>query len=477
MHDRAQLPAYLALADSLQTQIETDVFRVGDRLPSVRSLCKDHRLSLETVLHTLRVLESRGLIAARPRSGFYVNFRNQLPEPSPQPLHLEESAVEVSKLRYQAFSLGNSKDVVPLGIAVPSPEILPAARLARMIAAKARTGASEVVGYTDPAGHAKMRKQLARRAGEWGCLLTPDDFIVTNGTAEALSLALQATCSPGSAVLVESPTWYGILEIIKSRGLRVVELPTDSRTGVSPDDVEKAIRSLPNIGACLLVTNYTNPLGCELPPEKKQKLVSILAKHKIPLIEDDIYGDLCPPAAPRPITAKSFDKQGLVLLCSSISKTLAPGLRVGWISPGRFRDSILQLKTNQTLSCPTITQMAVAEFLEHGAYDAHLRRIGSFFSEQLQRFSAAVVRYFPQNIRVSRPQGGFVLWIEFDQRLNATELAARAMNLHRISVAPGCIFSASGKNFRNYLRISCGHPWSARIDDALKTLGCLASSK
>jgi len=476
MHETARLPAYLALANALETQIRTDVFRVGDRLPSVRSLCNDCRLSVETVLHTLRVLEDRGLIQARPRSGFYVRFRNQLPEPSPRPLRLEESTIEVSELRYQAFSMGNSKEVVPLGLANPSPEILPTAKLARMIAAKARSAASEVVGYTDPAGHPKMRKQLARRASDWGCLLTADDFVVTNGTSEALALALQATCRADSAVLVESPTYYGILEIIQSRGLRVVELPTDPRTGVSPDDIARAIRSFPNIGACLLVTNFSNPLGSELPPEKKKKLVSILAENKIPLIEDDIFGDLCLPGSRRPITAKSFDKEGLVLLCSSISKTLAPGLRVGWISPGQFRDRILRLKTNQTLTSPTITQMAVAEFLEHGAYDAHLRKIRDVLSEQRQRFSSAIVRYFPQNTRVSRPQGGFVLWIEFDPKLDTTKLAARAMNRHRISVAPGSIFSANGQNFRNCLRISCGYPWSAQIDEALKTIGRLAGS-
>ncbi len=238
--------------------------------------------------------------------------------------------------------------------------------------------------------------------------------------------------------------------------------------------LEQAIRSLPGIGACLLVTNYSNPLGCELPAEKKEKIVSILAKNNIPLIEDDIYGDLCAPDARRPVTAKSFDKEDRVLLCSSISKTLAPGLRVGWIVPGKFRERILQLKTNQTLTSPTITQMAVAEFLEYGAYDAHLRRIRGFFAEQLQRFSSAIRRYFPRNICVARPRGGFVLWIEFEHNVNTTELAARAMNQYRISVAPGCIFSANGKRFQNCLRISCGHPWSVQMEDALKTLGHLA---
>jgi DNA-binding transcriptional MocR family regulator len=430
---------------------------------------------METVLHTLRVLEDRGVVEARARSGFYVKFRNYLREPLPQPLRLEASPVEVSKLRYQAFSIGNSKDVIPLSVAVPAPEILPAAKLGRMISVLARTASAEVVAYAEPAGHPKLRQQLARRASDWGCFLKPEDFIVTNGTTEAIALALRTVCPPNSAVLVESPTYYGTLEIIENLGLRVVELPTDPRTGVSPDDVEHAIQSIPRIGACLLVTNYSNPLGCTMSVEKKKRLVSVLAKYQVPLIEDDIYGDLCPPGERRPVAAKAFDTEGLVLLCSSISKTLAPGLRVGWIAPGRFRDQILQLKTNQTLACPTITQLAIAEFLDHGSYDAHLRKIRKFFADQLPRFSGAISRYFPSEIRVSRPLGGFVLWIEFDSKLNTTELAARAINQHRIAIAPGCIFSANGKSFRNCMRISCGHPWSNRMEQAIRTLGTLSA--
>src|SRR3984893_4863882 len=475
MQSTDQVPAYLALANSLETQVLANVFRPGDRLPSVRTLCGDHRLSMETVLHTLRVLEDRGLVEARPRSGFYIKFRNQLPEPLPQPLRLESSPVEVSKLRYQAFSIGSAKDVIPLSTAVPSPEILPTAKLGRMISALTRSATAEIVGYAEPAGHHKLRKQLARRSSDWGCIMKPEDFIVTNGAAEAISLALRTVCPPNSAVLVESPTYYGILEMIENLGLRVVELPTDPRTGISPDDIEHAIQSIPTIGACLLVTSYSNPLGCTLSIEKKKRLVSILARHQIPLIEDDIYGDLCPPGIQRPVTAKAFDTDGLVLLCSSISKTLAPGLRVGWISPGRFRDRILQLKTNQTLACPTITQLAIAEFLEHGSYDAHLRKIRTFFANQLQLFSSAVSQHFPPAIRISRPQGGFVLWIEFDSKFDITALAAEALNQHRIAITPGCIFSANGKNFRNCMRISCGHPWSARIERAIKTVGYLAS--
>jgi DNA-binding transcriptional MocR family regulator len=429
---------------------------------------------METVLHTFRVLEDRGLIEPRPRSGFYLKFRNQLPEPRPQPLRLEASAVEVSKLRYQAFSIGNSKGIVPLSTAVPSPEILPTAKLARMISSIARSASAEVVGYAEPAGHQKLRKQLARRSSDWGCLMNPEDFVITNGAAEAITLALRTVCPPNSAVLVESPTYYGILEMIKNLGLRVVELPTDPQTGVSPDDIEHAIQSIPKIGACLLVTNFSNPLGCSMSVEKKKKLVSILNQYKIPLIEDDIYGDLCRPGERRPVATKAFDTDGNVLLCGSISKTLAPGLRVGWIAAGRFRDRVLQLKTNQTLACPTITQLAVAEFLEHGSYDAHLRKIRTFFAHQVQLFSSAISRHFPSATRISRPSGGFVLWIEFDSKLDTTALAALALNQHRIAVAPGCIFSANGKNFRNCMRLSCGYPWSTAMEQAVVILGRLA---
>jgi DNA-binding transcriptional MocR family regulator len=470
-------PHYLALANALEIQVRANVFRPGDRLPSVRSLCRDHRLSLETVLHSLRVLEDRGLVEARPRSGFYIKLRHRLPEPLTQPLRLEASPVEVSKLRYQAFSIGRSKEVIPLSVAVPSSEILPTAKLGRMISAIARSASAEVVNYAEPAGHHKLRQQLARRSSDWGCLMKPEDFIVTNGTAEAIALALRTVCPPNSAVLVESPTYYGILEMIENLGLRVVELPTDPQTGVSPDDIERSIQSVPRIGACLLVTNYSNPLGCTMSVEKKKNLVSILAKYQVPLIEDDIYGDLCPPGDRRPVTSKAFDTENLVLLCSSISKTLAPGLRVGWIAPGRFRDQVLQLKTNQTLACPTITQLAIAEFLEHGSYDAHLRKIRRFFSNQLQLFSSAIAQYFPSPIRVSRPQGGFVLWIEFEAKLDTTKLAARALNRHQIAIAPGCIFSANGRNFRNCMRISCGHPYSDRMEQAVRTLAALVKER
>jgi DNA-binding transcriptional MocR family regulator len=211
------------------------------------------------------------------------------------------------------------------------------------------------------------------------------------------------------------------------------------------------------------------PLG----PDRKQEIVELLARHSIALIEDDIYGDLCRPGDRRPPAAKRYDKKGLVLLCGSISKTLAPGLRVGWVAPGRFKAKVLQLKTNQTLTSPTITQLAVGEFLEHGDYDAHLRTMRIRLADQVQKCSRAVTDYFPAETRISRPQGGFVLWVELPASIDATALCREAMNRHRISIAPGCIFSATGRRYQNCFRLSCGYPWSSEFDEAIKTLAKL----
>lgn len=467
-------PAYLLLANSLERQIQSQLFHPGDRLPSVRKVASGHRFSLETVLHAFRTLEDRGLIEARPRSGYYVRQQHRLLEPSQTALKLEASPVHLTRLRHEAFILGNARGVVPLSVAVPSPDVLPTRKLGQMLSVLARKNGSEMIKYAPLAGNANLRKQLARRARDWGCFAEPDDFIITNGTAEALSLALQATCQPGSAVVVESPTYYGILELIGSLGLRVVELPAHPSEGIDLAALRTVLDSVPKIGACLFVTNHSNPLGCTLPTRRKIELAEILTGRNIPLIEDDIYGDLNQPGMERPPVVKSFDQNDLVLLCGSVSKIISPGLRVGWIHPGKFRQKVAGIKAARTLASPSITQMAVAEFLEHGAYDSHLRRIRAFFAEQIIRFSAAIADYFPPETKVSRPSGGFALWIELPPEIDTVELARRAMNQHQIAIAPGCIFSASGARFGNCFRMSCGYPWSAKIESAVGTLGKLA---
>jgi DNA-binding transcriptional MocR family regulator len=474
---RRPLPlAYSQLAELLSTQIAANTYLPGDRLPSVRELALRHSHSAETVLRAFRLLEDRGLVEPRPRSGFFVRQKDlrALPAPSTPSTIFQATNVELSALRHQTILFGTATDFIPLSLTLPSPEILPTRQLIQTITSVARRFPAEVVRQGEPAGSMKLRQQLARRASECGCFLTPDDFVVTIGASEAINLALRACCSPGDIVLVESPSYFGTLEIIESLKLRVVELATDPERGISVQDVVKALRRFPRIRACLLVTNHSNPLGCTLSTETKQQLVQLLAEHQVALIEDDVFGDLYQPSNPRPVVAKAFDETGSVILVNSISKILAPGFRLGWIVPGRYRDRILELKSSSSLATPSLTQLAVAEFLKSGSLDRHLRRMRAFLTEQLYRFANAVADSFPSDTRISRPSGGFVLWIEVS--CDTLELAKQALNLYRIAIAPGKIFSARGDRYENCFRLSCGYRFSPQFAEAIATLGKLIRS-
>ena len=469
-----RLLAYSRLAELLSSQIAASTYLPGDRLPSVRELALRHRYSMETVLRAFRLLEDRGLVEPRPRSGFFVRQKDIRSAPSTQSTVFHATNVELSALRHQTILFGTATDFVPLSLTLPSPEILPTRQLIQTITSVARRFPAEVVRQGEPAGAIKLRQQLARRASECGCFLGPDDFVVTVGASEAINLALRACCSPGDIVLVESPSYFGTLEIIESLNLRVVELATDPEQGISVQDVAKALNRFPRIRACLLVTNHSNPLGCTLSSETKQRLVELLAKHQVALIEDDVFGDLYRPNTTRPVVAKAFDETGSVILVNSISKILAPGFRLGWIAPGKYRDRILQLKSSGSLATPSLTQLAVAEFLKSGSLDRHLRPMRAFLTEQLYRFANAVVESFPSETRISRPSGGFVLWIEVP--CDTLELAKQALNRYRIAIAPGKIFSARGDRYGNCFRLSCGYRFSPQFAEAIATLGKLIRS-
>jgi DNA-binding transcriptional MocR family regulator len=469
--------AYQTLAENLRKQIDTKTYRPGDRLPSVRELATGYGFSMETVLHALRVLENNGLVEARVRSGFYVREPRltRVAPPSRTATVFRAKDVDLRALRNQTIAFGTSTNVVPLGLGLLSTEILPTRRLAQTVAAVARRYPVEVTSQAAVSGTESLRQQLAQRAGTWGCFFSPDDFVITCGAFEALHLALRAVSERGDIVLVESPCFFGILEIIENLGLRVVELATDPQEGIDLLELENAMKRFNRVAACVLVTNYSNPLGFSLSTESKRNLVQVLARFGVPLIEDDIFGELHRPENERPKVAKSFDHDGSVILVGSLSKTLAPGLRIGWIVPGKFRERIVELKSATSFATPSIAQLAAAEFLRFGSFDAHLRRLRHFLAEQVYRFSSAIAENFPAHTKISRPGGGYLLWIELEPGFDALEYAAQALNRYRIAVIPGNLFSARGERYGNCLRVSCGHAFSPRMAEAIQTLGRLAA--
>jgi len=469
-------PLYQEIAARISRLVEDGTFRTGERVPSVRGLMRQMGVSLATVLSAYGVLEDQGVIEARPQSGYYVRARVPNTPLSP-PMDFPSAAVvpmplSIGSVCTMLMGDPRNKDFVPLGAAVPNPDLLPVDKLTRALRSIVGRHKHQSVLYDSLPGHKGLRVQIARRAMTAGCLLSPGDIVTTQGGTEAVNLCLRAVCRAGDTVAVESPTFYGFLQIIESLGLHALEIPTHPDHGLSLDALAYAMEHN-RISACLLVSNFSNPLGCSIPEESKKGLVELLGTHQIPLIEDDIYGDLCFDED-RPSVAKVFDKKGLVLLCSSFSKTIAPGYRVGWVAAGRFQGQVERLKVLSNLATSTPTQLAIAEFLSNGGYDHHLRKLRRAYRYQTAAMRQAVIRHFPEGTRVTQPSGGFVLWVELPQRVDSLKLYEDALN-SGITIAPGPIFSAKQK-FRNFVRLNAGF-WSERIEGAILTLGRLAATQ
>lgn len=467
----AREPVYQRLADLLAGLIQARALQPGDRVPSVRAFSRQQRVSVPTALHAYATLETRGLIEARPKAGFFVRAQRADALREPRVAPARPRITDFAGLDPLATVLGDSSHpgLVPLGAAVPSGALLPAQALNRTMGVIARRLGDSSLAYDVAPGSDALRRVLARRSLEWGGRLVPDDLVVTNGCTEALSLALQATCRPGETVLVEAPTYFGVASMLRDRGLRALPVPIDSTLGLDPRRVEEAMRRT-RVAACLLIANFHNPVGCLMPDDRKRALVRLLAERGVPIIEDDIYGDLQHEGS-RPRCLKADDLDGGVLLCGSFSKTLAPGYRVGYIAAGRWHDRVLALKRSQSLASATLPVLAVADFLRNGGYDRYLRRVRRAFRDQVARMREAVAGAFPEGVALSRPQGGVVLWCEIPG-VAAMDLFRRA-RAEGISIAPGPMFGPQG-GFEHCIRLNCGHPWSDRIARSVRTLGRIA---
>src|SRR2546427_8983755 len=467
---RSEELLYERIADHITQLIDQGTLHAGERLPSIRKLSAQMEVSISTVLQAYMVLEDKDWIEAKPQSGFYVTPTRHLPpEPKPSSPSPLVTRVGVSELVAQVFQSAHDPEMVQLALSTPSPDHLPVKRLNRLMAAATVRSGARALSYDFPPGYAPLRHEIAKRSIDWGCRLSENDIVITHGTMEALNLCLRAVAKSGDVIAIESPAFYGTLQIIESLGMKALEIPADPRDGIILDVLASAIRRQ-RVKACLFVLNFSNPLGSCMPDAHKKALVELLARREIPLIEDDIYGDLCF-GVTRPRTAKAYDKQGLVLLCSSFSKTLAPGYRVGWTASGRFKPQVESLKFTSSMATVTAPQMAIADFLQSGGYDRYLRKIRRILMTQVQQMSNAVGRYLPAGTKVTRPQGGYVLWVELPRSVDSLELHRRALQ-QKISIAPGPIFSAQQK-YKNFIRLSCGQAWSEKIDHAVRTLGDL----
>ncbi|MEM8615216.1 MAG: PLP-dependent aminotransferase family protein [Cyanobacteria bacterium P01_H01_bin.105] len=465
---------YEQVADRIQSLIREGILAPGDRLPSVRKLKQQLSVSMSTVLEAYRLLEDRGIITARPQSGYYVKATAlSLPaEPSQSAPPPQVCPVDIS-LMLRLLRMDQSPGIIQLGAAVPGVQHFPLNTLNRLMGQVMRADPMAIHSYNSVPGCEPLRREVAKRMLNAGCSITPDNIVATAGATEAYYLALRTVTQPGDTVVIESPSYYAVLEAMNSLGLNALELPTHPRDGISLSALQSALETQ-SVAACFLVSNFSNPIGSCMDDGKKKALVDLLNQYDVPLIEDDVYGDLNF-EGDRPKAIKAFDTEGRVIYCSSVSKTLSPGLRVGWCIPGRYQQQIEHLKVVVSHMTAIAPQLAVAAFFANGGYDRHLRHLRHAYQQQMNRMLQAILDYFPAETRVTCPNGGHILWVEIAGGFDALELFEEAIK-HHISIAPGPMFSVSN-GYQNCFRLNTGVPWSEDIDQAMKTLGNLVKKQ
>ncbi|MFH2040098.1 MAG: PLP-dependent aminotransferase family protein [Chloroflexota bacterium] len=459
---------YEEIANNMRESITNGTFRSGERIPSVRQMSKKNGVSVTTILQAYQLLEEQGLIESHPQSGYYVSINEdiKLPEPEISSPSKDPSQVSLHDLIMMILRDTQNPNLAQLGAALPNLDLMPIEQLNKIFLELSRQGDREMHQYCLPLGLESLRIQIAKRAIHSGCHLSINDILITSGCTEAIDLCLYAICRPGDIVAVEAPMYFGTLQSLEVHGLRALEIPTDPRTGIGLDALQFAIEHNP-IRAVMVSSNFSNPMGGCMPLDKKKELVELLARHDIPLIDNDISGEIHF-ADQRPVVTKAFDKKGLVLMCSSFSKDISPALRVGWVLPGRYKNEIEWLKFTNSIATPTLSQMAVSRFMESGKYDHHLRRLRRSYASNVTLMSQAVMRYFPAETRVTRPSGGFILWVQLPEGIDSLELYKEALK-GGITITPGYIFSPTNQ-FYNFIRLNAAN-WSYTIERALDHLG------
>jgi DNA-binding transcriptional MocR family regulator len=468
-------PLYHQLADQIQELVRTGTLRAGDRVPSVRRLSSQERVSVSTVLQAYQRLEAIGVIEARPQSGYYVRRPGAaMPEPAPSRPPKRALKVEVNDLTDAVLSHASDPSVIAFGSACAAPELFQLERVRRVLSSMARRDRGALGRYGLPPGTERLRRAVARRALGWGCKLDYRNLVTTTGCMEAINLALRAVTGPGDLVALESPTYYGFLQILQSLGLRALEIPTHPRNGISLEALELALAEHP-VKAALIMPNVSNPIGASMSDAAKKRLVELLDSRGVPLIEDHIYAELqfgnaASHCVGRP--AKAFDRTGNVMLCSSFSKSLSPGLKVGWVEAGRWRERVRMLKFMASGGQNELVELVVAELIESGGYERFLRQLRRRFEAQVDAASRIICESFPRGTRVTRPSGAYILWVELPKDCDSVILFERLLE-RGITIAPGPMFSAS-QRYRNCVRLSIGQAWAEKHERALREVGRVA---
>ncbi len=460
---------YEELTTQLIALICAGVMRCGERAPSVRQFARERGASPGTVIHAYELLQAQGYLKARPRSGHFISdaWRSAQLRQHPSSPPRQPATLDVSNLVFEVLEAMRSRDLVPLGSAFPGTDLFPLQKLAGAIGTSTRRLHAWRTVEDLPPGNEKLRRQISRRYLAAGANVLPEEIVITAGALEALNLSLQVVTDPGDTVLIESPTFYGCLQTIQGLGRRALEVRTHPLKGVDVDEVARLLDEH-SVKACWFMTSFQNPLGATMPEAARKRLVGLLARRQVPLIEDSVYTELYLDH-PRPRCSKAYDSKGLVLDCGSFAKSLAPGYRLGWVAAGQFAQLVWRRKIMTSVATSIPIQAVIGDYLGAGGYERHLRRLRRTLATRQRLFLQAMDAFMPAGMKWSRPAGGYLLWAELPREVDAIRLHRMALS-KGISLAPGPIFSASAA-FHHAVRLNYGHPWTSRTEAAVKSLG------
>ncbi|WP_431687813.1 PLP-dependent aminotransferase family protein [Hahella sp. NBU794] len=462
------MPAlYQTLAESLMQDIHSGRLQPGERLPSVRRFSRQREVSLTTALQCYRQLEAEGFVQARPQSGFYVRHKEKLPAGPELPVFTGRAArvANIGAIE-EVQAVSSRRDFAPFGVSLLAPSLVPSDMLQRSLIRASRRLGERLFHYGPAQGDVGLREALARHFKDDGMAFSPDDLMICNGGMDAVSLGLQLCTQPGETVAVLTPCFSGLLQVIESLGRKVLEIPLHYR-GIYPERLRAAM-ARPDVKACLLSANNHNPLGFTLSAQEKKDIAAWAAAHQCPVIEDDIFGE-CGYGRQRPLPIKSWDDEGWVFWCGSVSKTLTPAYRLGWCAPGKWRQAALQHRRALTISINLPLQAALADFMHCGEYRSHLRKLRLSLAQQVDAMSRAILQSFPAGSTVTEPEGGYVLWVTLPPQCDGWRVFQRAAQ-EGLSISPGTVFSIT-ERYRHCIRLNAGWPFDEKAQTAVRRLG------
>lgn len=452
------------LANSLKRLIQNGTWKFHEKLPSLRQQASQSGFSLITVMNAYQSLEAQGLIYSKEKSGYFV-AGPKASAADPVDLTINDH-IEINSIVFKYLKSIQSDQVIPFGSAFPDSQLLYSPKLIQTMGQLARQKRSYDQTPSLPPGHFALRQWIAQRYCMQGIQTDPSDIVITSGGLDALNLSLQALTQPGDYILLQATIFYGAWQAAERLGLKVISIPDHPEYGIDLEAFEQAVQNYP-IKVCLLMLNSQNPIGYTLSDENKFKLAKLLHDYQIHLIEDDVYEELYY-GSKKPLPMKYFDQQNLVLHCSSFSKTLGAGFRIGWVHAGIFSESIQHLQLMSTLSVNSFIQNALTEYLSHRHYEKHLKTLRSALQRYKKQFYQYLKTQLPTTCKIHYYPSGYFLWIELPLQINSLDVYEGLIQKN-IGIAPSILFNTL-EDQQHHIRINCSFELNDPVKDALNQM-------